>query len=99
VDAAPGTMGRGAWVEVLMEPDIPTLIPAPLCLFEIVDPRVSRYWEIHVSDEGMVRLWPPSFYREYYHDDLSDRAPEIVKDFWRVHALIEAEAKEAIKAG
>jgi hypothetical protein len=99
IEVLRGTMGSGAWVDVLMEPDIPTLIPVPLCLFEIVDPRVSRYWEVRVSDEGRVRLWPPSFYREYYHDDLSDRDPETVKDFWRVHALLEAEAKEAIKAG
>lgn len=98
VDAASQSDGRGAWVDVLMEPEIPTVISVPLCLFEIVDPRVSRHWEIRVSDEGMVRLWPSSFYREYYHSDLSDRDPEIVKDFWRVHALLEAEAKEPIRA-
>src|SRR5713226_5879907 len=81
IDVAPETMGSGAWVDVLMEPDIPTLIPVPLCLFDIVDPRVSRHWEIRVSEEGTVRLWPSSFYREYYHSDLSDRDPKIVKDF------------------
>ena len=99
IDPGTGAFGTGAWVDVLMEPDIPTLVPAPLCLFEVVDPRVSRYWEIRISLDGSVRLWPSSFYREYYHSDLSDRDPEIVKDFWRVHALLEAEAKEAIEAG
>lgn len=95
IDAAAESNGRGAWLGILMEPEIPTVIEVPICLFEIVDPRVSRYWEIRVSDKGVVRFWPPSFYREYYHDDLSDRDPETVKDFWRVCAMIEAEAKEA----
>jgi hypothetical protein len=96
IDAAPQSDGRGAWVDVLMEPEIPTLISAPLCLFEIVDPRVSRHWEIRVSDNGNVRLWPSSFYREYYHDDLSNRDPETVKDFWHVHSLLETEANVQI---
>ncbi len=98
VDAAPQSDGRGAWVDVLMEPEIPTVISVPLCLFEIVDPRPSRYWEIRVSDEGIVRLWPSSFYREYYHSDLSDRESEIVRDFWIVHALLEAETKEPVRS-
>jgi len=94
IDSAAQSDGRGAWVDVLMEPEIPTVISVPLCLFEIIDPRVSRYWQVRVSDEGIVNLWPPSFYREYYHSDLSDREPEVVKDFWRVHALLEAESRE-----
>lgn len=98
VDATPQSDGRGAWVDILMEPEIPTVISAPLSLFEILDPRASRHWEIRVSDEGMVRLWPSSFYREYYHSDLSDREPEIVKDFWRVHALLESEAKDHVRS-
>jgi hypothetical protein len=99
VDSSPHSDTRGAWVDVLMEPEIPTIISVPLCLFEIVDPRVSRYWEIRVSPEGNIRLWPSSFYREYYHSDLSDRDLEIVKDFWRTYALLEAEAKAPIRAG
>jgi len=98
VDAAVESNGRGAWVEVLIEPRVPTPVSVPLCLFEIVDSRASRFWEIQLSDNGVVRLWPPSFYHEYYHDDLSNRDPELVKDFWRVYALLESEAKEMINA-
>src|SRR5215472_4377904 len=64
IDPATGAFGTGAWVDVLMEPEIPTVISVPLCLFEIADPRLSKYWEVRVSDEGIVNLWPPSFYRE-----------------------------------
>lgn len=86
--------GRGAWADVLMEPEIPTVISVPLCLFEPVDPKVSRYWEIRVCTDGLVKFWPPSFFREYYHSDLSDRDPETVKDFWITHTLLEAETRE-----
>jgi hypothetical protein len=93
------TMGNGVWVIVLMEPDIPTLISAPLCLFEIVHPGVSRYWEFRISDEESITLWPPCFYRKSFLEDVSDRVPEAGQEFWRVHALIEAEAKQRIQAG
>ena len=81
-----------------MEPEIPTIVPAPLSLFEIKDPRGSRYWEMRTSDECIVRFWPSSFHREFYHDDLSEREPGLVEDFWRVYALIEAETKERVHA-
>ena len=91
-------MGNGVWVDVLLELDIPTLISAPLCLFEIIDARASRYWELRVSDLGTITLWPPSFYRESFLEDVSDRATEAVEEFWRIYSRIEADANEIIKA-
>jgi hypothetical protein len=67
---------------------------APLCLFEIIDARVSRYWEVRASGNGVLVFWPHSFFREYYHDDLSELVPEVVADFERVRAMMEAEASE-----
>lgn len=86
-------MAAGVWVDILMEPDIPTLIQAPLCLFEITDPRVSRFWEIRVSGEGVTTLCPASFCQESYHERLSDRVPEVVEDFWRTHRLLLEESR------
>jgi hypothetical protein len=83
----------GAWVTVLMEPEIPTIIAAPLYMFEVLDPRASQHWEVKVSASGAVRLWPSSFFADYYHDDLSERAPAVVRDFWAVYGLLSEEAK------
>jgi len=65
---------------------------APLYLFEIIDGRPSKYWEARFWEDGSLTLWPTSFYREYYHDDLSEDVPEVVEDFKRVRALLESEA-------
>lgn len=86
------TMGIGAWIDVLMEPDIPTVIPVPLCLFEIIDPKVSRYWEVRVLSEGFVIFEPPSFSRKSFLENVSDRIPEAVEEFWHVYSLVETEA-------
>jgi hypothetical protein len=81
--------GTGVWVHLVT--DYGNLGWAPLALFEIIDPRVSRYW-VARRVEGGVTLWPESLHREFYHDDLSEGVAEIVSDFERVRALIEAEA-------
>jgi len=91
INVASHALPRGAWVDILMEPDIPTLLNVPLSLFEIVDPRPSGYWEVRLFDEGMIRLQPASFYRESYMEDLSDREPESIEDFWRVYKMMQAE--------
>jgi hypothetical protein len=97
VNTASGTVGNGVWIDVLMEPDVPTVIPVPLCLFEIVDPRASRYWEIGVSPDGSTTLEPPSFSRKSFLEDVSDRIPEAVKEFWHLYSLLETEAIGAIR--
>ena len=89
-------MPAGVWVDILMEQDIPTLIQAPLCLFRITDPRASRFWEIRVSGEGVITLCPAPFYQESYLERLSDRVPEVVEDFWRVHRLLIEESRGRI---
>jgi hypothetical protein len=71
------------------------LITAPLFLFDITDNRVSRYWELKISSEGFLTLWPPSFYREYYHDDLFEEVDEVVKDFNLVRKSMEDEYRSS----
>lgn len=64
---------------------------APLFLFEITDRRSSKYWEAKFHDDGSFQLQPSSFYKENYHDLLSDGVEEVMEDFKRVLALLEAE--------
>jgi hypothetical protein len=68
------------------------LVSAPLCLFEVVDSTASRYWQLRVRDDGTVTLWPASFYREYFHDDLSEGVLEVSQEFAQARKLIESEA-------
>jgi hypothetical protein len=63
----------------------------PLFLFEVIDPRPSRYWVAKKVGEAELALWPESFFRDYYHDHLTDGVPEVVADFKQVCALLEAE--------
>jgi hypothetical protein len=67
------------------------IVPSPLCLFEVTDGRVHPSWELHNNRDG-ITLWPPSFYREYYLDDLIEGVPEVVEEFRKVRAEIEPEA-------
>lgn len=69
---------------------------APLSLFEVVDARLSRHWEIRVLGNGATVFWPNSFFRDFYHDDLSELVPEVVADFDRVRTRMEAEANEPL---
>lgn len=83
--------GTGVWLHLVS--DYGHLSWAPISLFDIVDPRVSKHWRIHVNDYG-VRLWPESFFQPFYHDDLSEDVPAVVADFAKVQALLEAEAAQ-----
>lgn len=75
------------WVEILRQSGT-YLYSVPLCLFDIVDGSVSKYWVAKADQDGDFFLWPPSFYQPYYHDDLSEGVPEVAKDFQRVRRLI-----------
>ncbi len=90
VAVKPHSCGLGPSVEIVT--DYGHLTDNPLCLFQIVDGTASRHWEVRETQAGIITLWPSSFYKEYYHDDLSEGVPEVVEDFKRVRALIEAEA-------
>ena len=67
----------------------------PLFLFEVIDPRPSRYWVAKKLGEAELALWPESFFQDFYHDHLTDGVPEVVADFKRVCGLLEAEYAEA----
>lgn len=79
-----------AWVHYDSESN--RLSISPLCLFKIIDGRVSQYWELRLWEENNVLLRPPSFYQEFFHDDLVEGVPEVVAEYQRVKALLEKEA-------
>lgn len=75
--------GNGAWVFILTSPEIEvidTLFTPPLFLFEIIDPMVSRYWEMRESDGGFITFEPPSFYRDHYFEEVYDGDPKALTD-------------------
>lgn len=87
--------GSGMTLQVKNDYGRPTWAPA--CLFEIIDSRVSSYWELKIDGDGDVHLWPPSFYRDYYHDDLSEEVPAVLEDYKRVVALLQAETSSDVQ--
>lgn len=81
--------GTGAWVQLPVAAD--RMVIAPLYLFEVVDGRPSRHWEIKLWEDGAITLWPFSFYKPYYHGDLEAGVPEVVEDFASVVEEVLAE--------
>jgi len=67
---------------------------APLAIFEIIDHRLSKYWQAHTLPNGTLSLAPPSFNRDFYVEDYYEGVPEIVEDFNGVCSLLEAEASQ-----
>jgi hypothetical protein len=84
------------WIFILSQSKTYTYL-VPLCLFETIDGRVSKYWVAKVDQDGDFFLWPPSFYQPYYHDDLSEGVPDVAKDFQRVRQLIMEENSSNIE--
>ncbi|MEM7086259.1 MAG: hypothetical protein AAF489_08765 [Bacteroidota bacterium] len=73
------------------------LISVPMSLFEIIDDRVSKYWVIKQNEEGTIFLWPEEFFKEYFHDDLSEGVSEIVRTFKNVQEKMNLESTEEDK--
>jgi len=81
--------GTGVWISLMS--DYASLTSAPLCLFEIIDARSSRFWECRKRDSNIVVLWPPAFFTDYFHDDLGEGVDAAVEEFKRVRSLLEGE--------
>ena len=85
--------GRCCMVEIIS--DYEHLTHAPLFLFNVVDPRISKYWSLKVIDDFTIVVWPDLFNRDYFHDDLSENVPEVVSAFLKLRKLIEVESTSA----
>jgi hypothetical protein len=51
------------------------LIEVPQELFTIIDPKVSKYWEIK-NDCGDITLWPALFYEKDFLENMSEYEEE-----------------------
>mgnify|MGYP001550236977 CR=1 FL=1 len=81
------------WIDIMDDDLVPGyLFGAPLCLFELVDCRVSGTWELHLRSGNDYEMAPPSLFREYYHDDLFEGVQEVVDDFLEVRRRLYTEA-------
>jgi len=83
-------LGGQPWVDICPI-GLKYLHHVPLCLFDVIDPKVSKYWELRVVGSGDVLFFPLSLHKEYYHDDLLEGVPEVVKDLENLKALLENE--------
>lgn len=90
--------------KVTITPDIGYVVSFPLGLFQITDPRVSRYWEARSLSVATIGFYPSSFYREsdrnypptwygesYLNDLIEEGEPGTIEDFERGCALLESE--------
>lgn len=69
----------------------------PLFLFDVIDSTASKYWKVrHDSEKGLLTMLPESFYRQYYHDDLSEGVKEVVEDFKEVCEKFDSEAETVL---
>jgi hypothetical protein len=80
------------WIDILEDFGTGYLHPVPMCLFIIIDGRVSHYWEVRVSEYNNLFCRPPSFLEPYYDEDLADGVKAVVDDFRKIRPLIEEEA-------
>jgi hypothetical protein len=85
-------LGNATWVDI--ECDSEHVTSVPLLLFEIKDPKVSRYWICKMKGNNVVVLWPPSWLQDFYHDDLLEGRESVVQDFLSVKELLEKEHQE-----
>jgi hypothetical protein len=85
------------WIDI--ESEAGYLVIVPLCLFSIVDARITAHWEARVDDKGNLDLLPAEFHREYFLDDLIEGDAEALKEFWRIKRILQEETTSASRAG
>src|SRR5687768_3774422 len=61
--------------------DAGNLRPVPATLFQIHDDRCSKYWVTRFDESGNFSIRPEAFFRDYFHDDLSEGLFDAVKIF------------------
>jgi hypothetical protein len=74
-----------------IQDDAGKLVSAPSMLFEVVDGRVSKYWRAGTHGEFCVMLWPEEFYKDYFHDRVTDGDADAREDLKAVVSRLETE--------
>lgn len=68
-------------------------VSIPLCLFEIIDPRISAYWRAKQNKHNLL-LWPEEFYIDFFHDDLAEGRFEVKSIYDEVCKKMKSEFDE-----
>ena len=71
----PDQFDTGPYVIVLRNHGVP--VAYDLCLFEVIDPRASRYWEVRTvqfAGRQIVELLPPTLFDELSTTDDDERS-------------------------
>ncbi len=66
-------------------------VSIPSCLFEIVDPRPSRFWVVKKQGDFDLALWPEEFYARFFHDDLTEGVKAVREVYQAVVKKLEQE--------
>lgn len=74
INAGSVIFGTSAVLQVIDDAGRLEMVPAPL--FDIKNGRPSQFWRARQLKDLGLALWPEEFYRDYFHDDLSDGVPE-----------------------
>ena len=84
--------GRGPILQIAAPPDpLPTF--APMCLFEVTDPRLSGFWRVEAWDKTLA-IGPELLLRPHFMEDLAEDSPEIAKEFRALCEKMLAESQE-----
>ena len=83
------------WYYILNDDDLPYPTFELAVFFELVDPHVSKYWVFSLDKGGAFRMWPSSWFQEYYHQLLVEGDQGVVADFVRLRGAIDAEDRES----
>ena len=90
-------LGSGVWV--IYQDQGGNGVMLPMTLFELIDPRASRHWVFHRADEHSVALWPPSFTKDYFFDDASNRGTSARSELNAIQKLLEEEEELSRQEG
>lgn len=90
--AAHGVSPGGVLYQVLN--DFGGISHVPANLFEISDERSSAHWLAKYDEHGSLLLWPPEFFVEFFHDDLSEGYRAALEGFESVVTRLKNERKE-----
>ena len=66
-------------------------VSIPSVMVEITDDRISRFWLAKACDELGLTLWPQEFYKDFFHDRVTDGKQDELGIFKAVIGKLEAE--------
>jgi hypothetical protein len=81
--------GTGVWLHLVNESE--KLCWAPLALFEITNGRASTLWRVDATAENQLRIWPDLLYTAFFHEDLGEGEPAVMKAFAALFEQLETE--------